>query len=148
MKKSILSLLFVIAGLTAKAQVDLSINPFFLLIPGVQASLEYTTKNDWGFGGDVFAGEGAYFIYATGKYYFNPSKGGDKFNAGAYVGGAGIDGDSGYGLGFYVGYKALSTKKILFDVALGGGRDFSDNIGFLPYIKANVGYRFGLKEID
>ncbi len=148
MKKSILALFLVMNGLASNAQVDLTINPFFLLIPGVQVSLEFNTKKDWGFGGDVYAGEDAYAFYLSSRHFFSPNKGGDRFNMGAFAGGAGGGGSSGAGLGFFIGYKAVSVQKIVFDIAIGGGRDFTDDIGFLPYFKANVGYRFGLKETD
>ncbi len=149
MKKSILSLLVATATcLSAKAQVDLSINPFVLLVPGVQVSIEYSKKPNWGFGGDALAAEGLYAIYASGKFYFNPKNGADRLYVGSFLGSAGGEGRSGYGLGFFVGYKVVSVQKLSFDVAYGIGRDFSDDIGLLPYFKANVGYRFGLKETD
>jgi hypothetical protein len=144
MKRTIFVLAFTAMGLFAKAQVDFTVSPFLLLVPSLQASVEYNINPNWGIGGDMFAGEEIFFIYASGRHFFNPDKGADKFNIGAYAGGAGGGNDSGFGLGFFFGYKAVSVKKVVFDFALGGGRDFTDNIGFLPYFKLNVGYRFGL----
>jgi hypothetical protein len=132
MKNVILSICLLLTAFAAKAQIDLSVNPIALLWTGLQVSLEYNANESWGIGGDLLAAEDAFLMYAVGKHYFNPKNGCDKFNMGAYVGGSGTNGYNGFGLGFLFGYKAVSSKKVIFEIALGGGRDFTGDISFCP----------------
>ncbi len=136
----------------ANAQVEISANPFALLWGNIFAALEVNIGEDWGVGGDVFAGRGGGAIFVTGKHFFNPKFGCDKFNFGFFfgVGGSntldGRDNGNNAGVGFLFGYKAVSSKKVLFDMAFGGGRGFGESGELIGYLRFNVGYRFGLKK--
>jgi hypothetical protein len=133
---------------TAQTQFEVSTNPIFILVPEagvIPISVEAIFNDDWGAGIDAALGSNLGYIYTSAKHYFNPSKGGDKFYLGAFAGGAGAD-DIGYGLGFMAGYKWMSQSGVTFELAGGLGRDFTGNIGVLPYGKLNVGYRFGYKK--
>jgi hypothetical protein len=46
-----------------------------------------------------------------------------------------------------IGYKVVSSKRVVLDIAVGGGRNFSDADfdRFLLYGKINLGYRFKTK---
>jgi hypothetical protein len=136
--------------MNAQAEFELSTNPIFLLIPEtgiIPLSLEAIVNADWGAGMDAAIGtSGGGYIYASAKHYFNPEKGGDKFYLGLFAGGANFLDEVGYGLGFMAGYKWMSQSGITFELAGGLGRDFTGNVGFLPYGKLNVGYRFGYKK--
>ena len=107
-----------------------------------------------------------------GKYYFNPSKGCDKWNIGPYVkfqqaNGKGTDNSNNtssevsrtrFAVGFYTGYKWVSRKNIIFELGFGLGRAFvnkyksddtSLNLADYPVLnidatgKLAIGYRFG-----
>jgi hypothetical protein len=144
MKKAIFAAAFLFFSLGAKAQLDFTINPVALLFEAVVVSLEYNVSPDWSIGADALAASGGYAAYGTGRYFFNPKYGCDKFSFGAFAGGFGAQNEEGdAGLGFMFGYKAVSQKKVVFQVDLGGGRGFKDG-NFLPYARLNIGYRFGL----
>jgi hypothetical protein len=134
----------------AQTQFEISTNPITLLLPEaaiIPISAELIINDDWGAGLDAIVsfGNGGY-LYASGKHYFNPDKGADKFYLGAFLGGAGIEDLVGFGLGFMAGYKWISRAGVTFEIAGGLGRDFTSNIYVLPYGKLNVGYRFGFKK--
>ncbi len=137
--------IFALFGLahTVQAQVEIKTNPVALLFEALPVSVEYCINDSWGTELDAFATADWGFLYLSAKHYFSPRKGTDGFNIGSFAGGAGGDGDSGFGLGFFAGYKGISTKNILLEIALGIGRDFTDNVEVLPYFKFHVGYRFG-----
>lgn len=143
MKKLIALITFLAFFKFADAQVELKTNPVAILFEALPLSVEYLINDSWGMELDAFAVSGGGYLYLSGKHYFSPRKGTDGFNLGTFVGGIGGDGDSGFGLGFFAGYKAVSTKNVLLEIALGIGRDFTDEIGVLPYGKLHVGYRFG-----
>ena len=145
MKNLLTCLFFILFSFQLKSQVEISTNPLALLFEAGVLGLEYIPNQDWGVGLDMFGAADVGFVYASGKHYFNPKVGGDRFNVGAFIGGAGDFGDTGFGLGFFGGYKWISSRNITLDLALGAGRDFSDVIGVLPYVKFNIGYRFPKK---
>lgn len=144
MKNLIFVMLFGLASQSAMAQVEVKTNPIGLIFEAFPLSIEVVTADSWGVELDAFASSGLDFLYLSGKHYFNPHRRADGFNIGAFMGGAGNDeGDDGFGLGFFAGYKAVSAQNVLLEIALGLGRDFTDDIGVLPYFKLHVGYRFG-----
>ncbi len=143
MKKLSALVIFLACFKIANAQFEIKSNPVAILFNVVPVSVEYLINESWGVELDAFVTPGGGALYFSGKHYFNPSVGADGFNLGTFVGGVGGDGDSGFGLGFFVGHKTVSTKNVLMELAVGLGRDFTDEIGFLPYGKLHVGYRFG-----
>ena len=146
--KLIFPILFIFS-LSLKSQ-EVSVNPFALLFEGFIFGADYNINDDFGIGADLAFGQGLGLFYVNGKHYFNPKKGNDRWMLGSFIGGAGEfgGGDGGAGLGFFVGYKWISRRNIVFELAGGAGRDFSGDIGFLPYYKFNVGYRFKKKDPD
>ncbi len=140
--KKLSFLLLAISGfsIAAKSQAEFKVNPVALLFATLNASAEYIINEDWGTEVDMAVGEDFYLAYINGKHYFNPKKGADGFNVGSFAGVAGGDGDSSVGLGFFFGYKAVSRKKVIFELALGVGRGFGDG-GVLPYFKVHIGFR-------
>lgn len=148
MKNLVLSAILLLTCQIAQAQVELSANPIVLLFGAIQASVDINITEDWSVGGDVIAAEGGGGFFVSGRHYFNPKYGCDKFNVGTFVGGTGNEGDdTRVGLGFLIGYKVVSSKRVVLDIAVGGGRNFSDADfdRFLPYGKINLGYRFKTK---
>jgi hypothetical protein len=148
MKNFILTVALMLSGVAVNAQVEIGANPIALLWGYVLANVELNIGEDWGVGGDILAGEGGGAIYLTGKHFFNPKYGCDKFNIGAFVGGGGAvnENDGQVGVGFLFGYKAVSRKKIVFDMAFGGGRGIGEGADVIGYLRFNIGYRFGLKK--
>jgi hypothetical protein len=145
MKKLVALGVFLASFQMANAQVEIKTNPVAILFEALPVSVEYLINDSWGMELDAFVASGGGALYLSGKHYFSPSKGADGFNLGTFVGGLGGDGDSGFGLGFFAGYKAVSSKNVLLELALGVGRDFTGDIEVLPFGKLHVGYRFGGK---
>lgn len=143
MKKIILFSVLMANVHFAMAQMEIKTNPIAIIFEALPISLEYIANDSWGLELDGFVASGAGWLYFSGKHYFSPKVGADRFNIGTFIGGAGGDGDSGFGLGFFAGYKAVSSKNVLLEIALGLGRDFTNDIDVLPYGKFHVGYRFG-----
>lgn len=143
MKKLLFSLFMMGFAFTANAQFELKLNPVAALFEVGLVSLEISNLNDAGGQLDIIAADGGAFVYGAGKYYLNPKYGADRFGIGAFIG-AGISegSDSGFGLGFLGTYKVVSKQRIVFEIALGLGRDFTGDIEVLPYFNLNVGYRF------
>lgn len=137
--------LLVCAFTAAQAQFEIKTNPIALIFEVFPVSLEYNINADWGAEIDALATRGGGFVYFSGKYYLEPRYGADRFNFGMFAGFLGGEGDVGAGIGFLAGYKIVSKKNILLEIALGVGRDFTGDIGVLPYGKFHVGYRFGKK---
>ena len=128
MKKLITLTAFIFLFTASKAQVELKTNPIALLFQVYPVSLEYVISHDWGSEVDIVATSDGGLIYLNGKYYFSPKVAGDGFNVGAFAGFLSDGSDSTGGLGFMAGYKAISHKNVLFEVALGVGRAFSSDI--------------------
>lgn len=148
MKNLFLFVIAILFSLQLKSQVEISTNPIALLYEVGLFSLDYAANDDWSVGADIAVFSGGGVFYINGKHYFNPRQGADRFFFGSFAGAAGLDGgdDSGAGLGFLLGYKWMSKKNVTFEIAWGGGRDFKDEIGFLPYAKLHLGYRFKKRE--
>lgn len=143
MKKFLIAVAFLACTHFAKAQFELKTNPIAILFEALPVSLEYVLNDYWGMEVNGWISQDFSFLYFSGQHYFNPNKGGDKFNIGAFTG---VTSDNGFGLGFFFGYKVLSSKNVLVDLALGVGRDFSGEVEALPYGKLFIGYRFGAKK--
>ena len=160
MKKTLLLLVLCASFLTqilAQAEVEVkerkafevTTNPLGLLfLPDaffLPVSAEFIINENFGAGAEalLIASDGFFgaIVYGSAKYYFNPKYGADRFYVGSYLGGARLLEANGFGLGFMIGQKWVSSKNIVFDLAIGGGRDFTRGIGFLPYAKVNIGYR-------
>jgi hypothetical protein len=165
----------------AQAQVDVKINPIGLLFSNIDAAVEFGVKDNVGielkagyawpnlnFGGEEDYTSSIVRLTGDARYYFNPSKGLDRFYAGAYAKYAG--GKSTFGeeeitqtrvaLGFLFGTKIVArNEKLLFDFHLGFGRALvstfdsnlsdddveTDDIPFLNWDiigQLAIGYRF------
>jgi len=183
MKKKLLLFTILFASFNLFSQIDIKINPIGLLFNSPDVVGEYGITDDFGvelsFGlnyGDAALGLGnlersGYNILGAGKYYFNQSKSINKFFAGVYLkqrsitftGTSDLSGDIGYensafAGGFLIGYKWVSSRGIVFELAGGIGRAFSNNItfndpnneditvtgiGFDGVSRLAIGYRFG-----
>jgi hypothetical protein len=164
--------------------VDVTVNPIGLLFGGLSAGADFVLTENVSIEGSIGIRNGdngltnlKYYnlpITATGKYYFNPKRGADKFYADAFMrfvtrGYSVDDKDVGttyaeysqtrFGFGFGIGFKAASGKGLVFDINLGVGRAFVDKIAFdsngehfevdwtnvMIVGKLGLGYRFGGK---
>lgn len=158
MKKFIVFALFAFAFLeTTNAQIELKINPIGLLFNSPDISGEYIVNEDIGveFGIGLEYGNAAldlgqsdlkksgFSVFAAGKYYFSPDEGADKFYAGAYLrprtrkytdnDNDGFDygyKNSAFAVGVLVGYKWIGSRGILFELGVGLGRAFGNNITY------------------
>lgn len=131
-----------------EAQLDVKLNPIALLSEVGQFSVEYSSNENWGLEGEAIVARDAIFLFAQGKHYFNPKRGADKFNIGALMGVLSTDNNVNFGLGFFTGYKWISPKNILFELAVGIGRAYAAADDFFPYGKLYIGYRFKEKDAE
>lgn len=150
----IIMFLFV-ATPAAFSQIEAKINPVGFLWGGdVDLSIEYLASDEFGIEARIPLGgnnlnllsesfrsfrTGAIF---SGRYYFSPEVGADKFYAGGYAKyihtsfRSDIDGSENnfrrnrFALGVLFGYKWVSDRNILVDVNFGVGRALSDNYSF------------------
>ncbi len=189
MKK--LNLLFAFAMLfsvSLSAQVDVKINPIGALFNSPDVSAEYNINEDIGveltvgleYGNvglisgieEVEYKKSGYKVRLSGKYYFGPEDGCDKFYAGLYLGPRSFsvnddDGDafdvgykqSAFTAGLLGGFKWVSSRNIIFEIGIGAGRAFNEKIVLnddtntvtIPTLGLDfigtlaVGYRFGAK---
>ena len=180
MKNLIFTLALTLMVASLHAQTELKINPIgaIFLQPDVSAefgvgeniSVEPTLGLSWiNLTIDNSKLKSSGFNYGVnGKYYFGPDKGLDKFYAGVYLRGgqSKFSGDaaddkvsrSRLGAGISLGYKWLSNRNVVFEIATGLGRKIFDkwsdagngvNTATIPlfnidgFFKFNVGYRFG-----
>ena len=164
---------------TASAQVDATINPIGLLFGDFSVGADFAIVENFsveaavGFGsGDL--SDADWFnipVNVVGKYYFSPKHGTDRFYGDVflrYVNRSWSYDDNStfadytsnrFGLGFGIGYKAVSKGGFVFDIGFGVGRAIINNNKFTgdgveesvdwPEImfqgKLGVGYRFGGK---
>ncbi len=164
----------------ATAQVDVTLNPIELLVGDISAGADFAITENFSIeaGVGISAGKvGDDFkwssipVTAVGKYYFNPRRGSDGFYADAFLryvnrsynaeaNSNNADAKwSRLGLGFGIGFKAVSAKGIVFDIGVGAGRAIIDDLTYeengeeysfdwpnlMLYGKLGVGYRFGGK---
>jgi hypothetical protein len=187
MKKSLLpALLIAFAASRSFAQVDLQINPVGILFSSINVTAEFGISQDFGLEGgidydfqnydiaDLDYRNNAVGFRAIGKYYFGPEDGIDRWTIGAYTryisGTSSTDDESAgngreevkntkFALGFYTGYKWVSSKNIVFELGLGIGRNFVRKFEYedgtevdtsdIPLLNVDIlgrlslGYRFG-----
>ncbi len=144
MKKLVFSSVFCLMAVLSYSQVEVKSNPIALLFEVIPLSIEACLSDDWGMELDMLTAEGDFIGYVSGKHYLSPKFGADRFNVGAFF--SVLAGDGGTaGLGFFAGHKSVSTKNVVFEVALGAGRGFGD-LEVIPYVKFHVGYRFNRKD--
>ncbi len=183
MKKNLLLITILFASFNLFGQLDLKINPIGLLFDSPDLVAEYGLSSDFGvelgiglnYGdrsivGIDFARSG-YNILMAGKYYFGPNNGFDNFFAGVYVKQRAFtltdkdDSDnfdygyksSRFALGLLTGYKWLSNRGVMLEIATGLGRSLRKktvlnradndiaipNFGFDFVWRVAVGYRIG-----
>jgi len=188
MKKLIVLALFAFGFTTSQAQIDVSINPLGLLFSNPDLSAEYIVNENigveltlgavygktaaLGLGEEFRLSKSGYKVRLSGKYYFKPNNGGDRFYAGVYLGPRSTKqtGDSavwgedyGYKVsaftaGVNLGFKWVGDNGIVFEIGGGAGRAFGNKIEFIdpdgsnPVVegfgidgfgKLSVGYRLG-----
>ena len=134
---------------TSTAQVEVKASPIAFFSPrfSLPIGLEYVPSAHWGVTLDVNMAE-LYYAYITGRHYFNPKLGGDKFYVGVFTGvSRSIESfnvnSASVGAGFLAGYKWVSTKRVIFETGLGLGRNFDSGGLTLPYFQLHLGYRLG-----
>lgn len=176
-----------IAAQTSKAQVDVTIQPLALIFGTFNASVDFgisesfslegivgfTSRSDSGTDADT--GEEYEYDYTgfpvtlVAKYYMKPRQGADRFYLSGFLryinrkaeftqGSDNADFTwTRFGIGFGIGSKFVSKKGVLFDLGLGIGKAFHNEITyeengdheevdwpgvmFLPRLA--IGYRFG-----
>ena len=138
MKKSLLLPLLLLASLhRMNAQTELKVSPVALLFGGLAFSAEQQITPSFGLDADILAAVDGFGANLSGKYYFDPQQGIDRFHIGIFAGGIT---DNGVGGGFLAGYKWVSSKRIVFEAGVGVGRTFDG--GITGYGKLHLGYRF------
>ncbi|MBL7826770.1 MAG: hypothetical protein JNJ57_09075 [Saprospiraceae bacterium] len=140
MKKLLFTFLAAGIGFQALAQTELKLSPIPLLFGYVALSVEQQINPSFGIDGDLLLLDGAFGANISGKYYFDPELGIDKFHIGGFLG---AYQDAGLGIGFLAGYKWVSRKNVVFELGLGVGRGF--DLDVIGYGKLHVGYRFNKK---
>lgn len=136
MRNLIFLLVLTAPALPLSAQTEIKISPIPLLFTTVAVSVEQGLSDSWGLDGDLIFGEDIFAVNLSGKFYFDPRYGLDRFHVGVFTGFL----DDNVGLGFLAGTKILSKNRILFEVGLGIGRAFDDEA--IIYGKLHLGYRF------
>lgn len=136
--KKLLFLSLLVSGLSLQAQTELKISPIALIFGYPAISVEQQLTESFGLDADVFLLDGFFGANLSGKYYFDPVRGIDKFHVGLFMGVQEVP-----GIGFLAGYKFLSRKNVVFELGLGIGRSFDG--GAVGYGKVHLGYRFNKK---
>ncbi|MEM1214453.1 MAG: DUF3575 domain-containing protein [Bacteroidota bacterium] len=142
----------------AEAQIDATINPLALLFGGVNVGADFVLADNLSVEGnlgftsrtnELGSVEQKYTgipVTVTGKYYFNPDDGADRFYASVFLrfvnrsfSAEDIDASqeafynydqTRFGAGLGVGFKTVSRNNIVFDFGLGVGRAFVSNFRF------------------
>ena len=122
------------------AQTELKVSPVALLFGGLAFSAEQQITPSFGLDADILAAVDGFGANLSGKYYFDPREGIDRFHIGIFAGGIT---ENGVGGGFLAGYKWVSSKRIVFEAGVGVGRTFDG--GITGYGKLHLGYRFAKK---
>jgi hypothetical protein len=165
--KKIFVLIIAIIGITnvSKAQLEVTTNPIGILFGAYTLSADYNINEDFSFGVEgAFINEESEpsFFYINAKHYFFPTeRGSNGIYIGLFAGQASYNNinifDSNFnkremqiGAGFLAGYKITSRKNIIIDLGAGLGKGFGNDtfLNVLPYLKANIGYRFNVKTKD
>ena len=138
MKKILTLTVLLLASLHhLNAQTELKVSPLALLFGGLALSAEQQITPSFGLDADILAAVDGFGANLSGKYYFDPNQGIDRFHIGIFAGGIT---DNGVGGGFLAGYKWVSSKRIVFEAGVGVGRTFDG--GITGYGKLHLGYRF------
>ncbi|MBK8565452.1 MAG: DUF3575 domain-containing protein [Saprospiraceae bacterium] len=178
---------FAFGSTTLKAQVDLTANPVTLLFGDINVGIDAKISNNFSLGATAGYGKGDLWGLVdsrqsilgtlTGKYYFSPKHGADGFYVNGFgrytnrnlqasykndpenVGRKGEFTRQQVGIGFGLGYKAISNKGFVFDIGTGIGRsvfshnstNYDENEYKIPeffrtmgYFRIGLGYRFGM----
>lgn len=186
MKRTIFIFLLATSFFTTYAQVDAKINPLGTLFGNPDVSAEFAVSNNFGVETGIGLNLGKFEIgdleykrsgigaFAAGKYYFNPKDGVNGFGVGLYsrfrklnnkVSNSVTDRDNytrtRLATGLQLTWKWVGDNGVLFELDLGGGRTFVNNISFdneesttisiddVPTLNIDlllrlaVGYRFG-----
>jgi hypothetical protein len=166
MKVLTATLILVFASVfNASAQLDVTVNPIFAVLESYQISVEHTLRDSWSVGVDgsfskeLYNSEGSRYAFLTGKHYFFPTKKSNRLYVNVFAGLIHsttyeyfydefdwssyeiVEHNQNFGYGFGAGYKFISNKNIIFDVAAGVGRGNE----VFPHFKINIGYRFNYK---
>ena len=163
---------------SANAQVDVSVNPVGLLFGDLSVGADFALAEQFsveatvGFGTNTIDEvKGTNIpVNIVGKYYFSPKNGADRFYVDAFLryvnrqwnyeeGSDYADLTSNrFGVGFGLGYKAVSRSGFVFDIGIGAGRALVDSNKYTenggeqqdldwPELmlqgKLGIGYRFG-----
>ncbi len=144
MKSILTTIIFAILfSCAASAQFELKSNPIALIFGVPTIAAEYGIRDNIGIElyGVVFPEEAAGIAFLSGKYYFNPREGLDRFNVGVFLGA----GPGAFGGGFQIGQKIVAKKGLIFEFGIGAGRGI-ENSPFIPYLRLDLGYRFKKKK--
>lgn len=150
-KKFLLSVFIIVIAFSARAQVDLSVNPLTLLFKSVDIHAEYrvydnigveltpsfTYRNYGNIDSKDYTSNG-FGIKLIGKYYFIPEAGCDKWNIGPYFkygsirlsqkDGPNIIKSTRFAIGVYLGYKWVTTNNVIIELGFGMGRAFVNKL--------------------
>lgn len=142
MKNLLLAFCLLAFSTTLSAQFEIKSNPIALLFEVGAVSMEYSNLKDWGGQIDIYAAADGGVVFGSAKYYLIPKYGADRFHVGAFLSQP-FEEDR-VGIGFLIGYKLVSKKRIVFEVGLGAGRLIGDSSSydFTGYGNLNIGYRF------
>jgi hypothetical protein len=180
MKRLILAFALALSIVSLKAQTELKINPIGVLFASPDLSAEFGVSQNFGI--EPYVGLSWFNLtvddtkYSSngvgygvhGKYYFGSESNLSKFYGGMYLRGGHSkfktsDNSESFtrdrlGLGFELGYKWVTQKNIVFEVAGGAGRKlfskYSNTTGsvnttsipllnFDGFFRFCIGYRFG-----
>ena len=142
-----LAVLFFGFNSKAQAQVDVSINPISILWGDITVGADFALSENLSVEGQIGYSSnttaGAKYtgipITAFGKYYFNPTRGTDRFYGSVFLRfvSRSYEADDSFsdyeytrtrlGAGVGIGYKIVSSGNFVFDIGLGVGRAFVDN---------------------
>lgn len=162
---------------TATAQVDVTANPIGLLFGDLSVGADFALSENFSVEAAVGLGTNKIDdikgrnipVNIVGKYYLSPKYGADRFYVDAFLRYVNRDWnyDDGsdyadftsnrFGIGFGIGYKAVSKGGFVFDIGLGAGRALVDENSYAsngiqedvdwPELmiqgKLGIGYRFG-----
>ena len=142
MKNLLLAFCLFTFATTASAQFEIKSNPIALLFEIGVVSMEYSNLKDWGGQLDIYAAADGGVVFGSAKYYLIPKYGADRFHVGAFV--SQPFNEDRLGIGFLLGYKLVSKKRIVFEVGIGAGRLIGESSSFdlTGYGNLNIGYRF------
>jgi len=149
MKKFLLVFVFAAVSQLGFSQVEIKVNPIGLLFSNVDLGVEFAVTEHFGieprlivdfdnidFDGSKYKSS-RFGTIVEGKYYFNPSKGINKFYVDVY--GKFITGKYSYdnepdvnstrlALGFGLGYKWVNSKNFVIELGFGMGRALVNEI--------------------